>query len=140
LHDITNYIATQHQLNVRFFTLHPHGIGIFRLRNACQCDALLALNPHFIGHREVTFYPHDEASLNFRRMSFTRKCWIMLLGYPLDFKDATTLVKVCTPFARVLHWNSKATSMSSVLLKVLVADLLEVPRDVVIKIGHVKIC
>jgi hypothetical protein len=64
----------------------------------------------------------------------------MLLGYPLDFKDATTLVKVCTPFARVLHWNSKATSMSRVLLKVLVADLLEVPRDVVIKIGHVKIC
>jgi hypothetical protein len=52
LHDITNYIITQHQLNVRFFALHPHSIGIFRLRNTCLHDALIALNPHFIGHRE----------------------------------------------------------------------------------------
>jgi hypothetical protein len=122
IHDITNYIFTQYQLTVRFFALHPHGVGIFKLRNACQHDALLALNPHFVGHREVTFYPHDEASINFRRISFTRKCWIMLLGYPLDFKDVTTLVEVYTPFARVLHWNSKDTSMSRVLLKVLVED------------------
>jgi hypothetical protein len=35
LHDITHYIATEHQLNVRFFALHPHGSGVFRLRNAC---------------------------------------------------------------------------------------------------------
>jgi hypothetical protein len=60
----------------------------------------------------------------------------MLLGYPLDFKDATTLVEVCTPFARVLHWNSEDTSMSRVLLKVLVEDRREIPRDVVIKMGR----
>jgi hypothetical protein len=103
---------------------------------ACQRDALITLNPHFVGHREVTFYPHDEVPINFRRMSFSRKCWIMLLGYPLDFKDATTFVEVCTPFVRVLHWSSEDSSMSRVLLKVLVEDLLEVPRDVVIKIGR----
>jgi hypothetical protein len=126
----------QHQLNVRFFALHPHGVDIFRLRNACQRDALLALNLHFVGHREITFYPHDEVPINFRIMVFSKKCWIMLLGYPLDFKDATTLVEVCTPFARVLHWNSEDTSLSRVLLKVLVEDPLEVPRDVVIKMGR----
>jgi hypothetical protein len=60
----------------------------------------------------------------------------MLLGYPLDFQDVTTLVAVCTLFARVLHWNSEDTSMARVLLKVLVEDPLEVPRDVVIKMGH----
>jgi hypothetical protein len=60
----------------------------------------------------------------------------MLLGYPLDFKDATTLVEVCTPFARVLHWNSEDNSMSRVLLKVLVEDRREIPRDVVIKMGR----
>jgi hypothetical protein len=89
-----------------------------------------------VGHKEVTFYPHDEVPINFRRMSFIRKCWIMLLGCPLDFKDATTLVEVYTPFARVLHWNSEDTSMSRVLLKVLVEVPLEIPRDVVMKIGR----
>jgi hypothetical protein len=89
-----------------------------------------------VGHREVTFYLHDESPINFRRMSFSRKCWIMLLGYPLDFNDATTLVEVCTPFARVLHWNFEDSSLSRVLLKVLVEDPLEIPRDVVIKMGH----
>jgi hypothetical protein len=103
LHDITHYIAAEHQLNVRFFALHPHGIGIFRLRNACQRDALVALNPHFIGLREFSFYLHDEALINFRRMPFTRKFWIMLLDYPLDIKGSMTLVEVCAPFARVLH-------------------------------------
>jgi hypothetical protein len=136
LHDITNLVVTQYHLNVRFFALHTHGVGILRLRNACQRDALIALNPHLVGQREVTFFPHDEVPINFRRMSFTRKCWIMLQGYPLDFKDATTLVEVCTPFARVLHWNSEDTSMSRVLLKVLVEDHREIPRDVVIKMGR----
>jgi hypothetical protein len=60
----------------------------------------------------------------------------MLLGYPLDFKDATMLVEVCTPFAKVLHWNSEDSSMSRVLLKVLVEDMHGIPRDVVIKMGH----
>jgi hypothetical protein len=136
LHDITNYVVAQLQLNVRFFALHPHGVGILRLRNACQRDALITLNPHFIGQRQVTFYPHDKVPINFRRMSFTVKCWIILLGYPLDFKDATTLVEVCTPFARVLHWNSEDSSMSRVLLRVLVEDRREIPRDVVIKMGR----
>jgi hypothetical protein len=36
LHDITNYIVTQHQLIVGLFALHPHGIGIYKMRNACQ--------------------------------------------------------------------------------------------------------
>jgi hypothetical protein len=97
---------------------------------------MLALNLHFVGHRGISFYPHDEAPINFRRMAFTRKCWIMLLGYPLDLKDATMLVEVCTPFARVLHWNSEDTSSSRVLLKVLVEHPLEVPPDVVIKMGR----
>jgi hypothetical protein len=136
LHDITNYIVAQHHLTIKFFALHPHGVGIYKMRNACQRDALIALNPHLVGNTEVTFYPHDEAPLNFRRMAFPRKCWIMLLGYPLDFKDATTLVEVCTSFARVLHWNSEDTSMARVFLRVLVEDLLEIPRDVVIKMGR----
>jgi hypothetical protein len=60
--------------------------------------------------------------MNFRRTLFTRKCWIMLLGYPLDLKDTTILTQLCAPFAKVLHWHSDDGSLSMVLLKVLDED------------------
>jgi hypothetical protein len=77
----------------------------------------VALNPHFIGLRPVSFVPHDEAPMNFRSATFSRKSWIMLLGYPLDLKDSASITQACAPFARVLHWNSDDTSLSRVLLK-----------------------
>jgi hypothetical protein len=60
----------------------------------------------------------------------------MLLGCPLDFKDSTTLMEACAPFAKVLHWNSDDDSLSRVLLKVLVEDPLEIPRSIVMKLGR----
>jgi hypothetical protein len=136
MHTISQYIVQEVYLQVCFFALHPHGVGIFRLRSAVQRDTLLALNPHFIGHNHITFYPHDEDPMNFRRMSFSRKCWLLLLGYPLDFKDLSILSQACAPFAKVLYWNSDDQSLSRVLLKVLVEDPLEVPRSLVISNGR----
>jgi hypothetical protein len=88
MHTINQYIVQEVHLQVCFFALHPDGVVIFRLRNVVQKDTLLALNPHFI---DPSFYSHDEAPMNFRRMSFSRKCWLLLLGYPLDFKDLSIL-------------------------------------------------
>jgi hypothetical protein len=99
LHEINHHTVHEVQQQVHYFALHPHGVGIFMLRNACQRDTLIAQNPHFVGLKQVTFCPHDEAPMNFRRAAFIRKCWILLLGYPLDFKDSTILTQVCAPFA-----------------------------------------
>jgi hypothetical protein len=103
LHDINQHFTHEAKLLVRYFAIHPHGVGIFRMHNACQRDALIALNPHFIGLRQVSFVPHDEAPMNFRSVSFSRKSWIMLLQYPLDFEDSTSLTQACALFAHVIH-------------------------------------
>jgi hypothetical protein len=136
LHDITHYINVEVQQLVRSFAIHPHGVGIFRLSNATERDVLFTHSPHFIGNRQISFYPHDEALMNFRKVIFTRKCWIMLLGYPLDLKESIILTQVCAPFAKVLHWNNEDTSLSRVLLKVLIVDTLEVPRSLLITMGR----
>jgi hypothetical protein len=60
----------------------------------------------------------------------------MLLGYPLDLKEAPILTQVCAPFAKVLHWNNEDTSLSRVLMKILVEDVLDIPRSLVIKLGR----
>jgi hypothetical protein len=133
LHEINLYIAVEVRLHVRNFIIHPHGVGMFKLRNPMQRDNL---NPHFIADRQITFHPHDEAPINFRRFSFTRKCWILLLGFPLDFKNSDILTQVCAPFAKILYWNNEDVSLARVLVKVLVEDPLEVPRSLVIKMGR----
>jgi hypothetical protein len=86
LHDITHYINVEVQQLVRSFAPHPHGVGIFRMRNDVERDVLVSLNPHFIGNRQISFVPHDEAPMNFRSSTFTRKAWIMLL-VPPGLKD-----------------------------------------------------
>jgi hypothetical protein len=94
LHDITHYINVLVWQLVRSLALHPHGIGIFRLRNACERDTLVSLGPHFIGPRQINFVPHNEAPMNFKTCTSTRKCWVMLLGYTLDLKEAPILTQV----------------------------------------------
>jgi hypothetical protein len=96
----------------------------------------VVLNPHFISLRKVSFAPHDEVPMNFRLTTFSRKSWIMLLGYPLDLKDSASITQACAPFAHVLHWNYDDTSLSRVLLKVLIEYPLEVPRSLNIKLGR----
>jgi hypothetical protein len=75
--------------------------------------------------------------MNFRTITFTHKCWILLLGFPLDLKDSNIITRVCSLFAKVLHWNSKDPRRSRVL-KVLVEDPLEVPHSLVIKMVRVR--
>jgi hypothetical protein len=136
LHDITHYINVEVRQLVCSFALRPHEIGIFRLRNAVKRDVLVSTDPHFIGNRQISFVPHDEAPMNFRSATFTRKAWIMLLGYPLDLKTSEILTQVCAPFSKLLHWNHEDPSLTRGLLKVLIEDPLEVPRSFLIKVGR----
>jgi hypothetical protein len=135
-HDITHYFSVEVRQLVRSFAIHPHGIGIFKLKNACERDTLVALSLHFIGPRQISFVPHDEAPMNFRSCTFTRKCWVLLLGYLLDLKKSPIITQVYAPFVNVLHRNNEDTSISRVLLKILVEDILDIPRSLVIKLGR----
>ncbi|TVU01684.1 hypothetical protein EJB05_52841, partial [Eragrostis curvula] len=136
LQQIRNYIEIQARKVVHFFAPHPHGIGIFQLGSACQRDTLVLTSPHWVGPYQVTFVKHDAAPMNFRRSSFTRTCWVMLLGYPLDMKELRFLDQVCSCFGQLLQWNSDDNNPARVLVYVLVDDPLEIPRSIEIKHGR----
>jgi hypothetical protein len=34
-HDINQHLTHEVRLQVRYFAMHPHGVGIFRMCNAC---------------------------------------------------------------------------------------------------------
>ncbi|TVU03252.1 hypothetical protein EJB05_51223, partial [Eragrostis curvula] len=136
MEEICNYIEIQRRKVVRVYSPHPHGVGIYRLGDACQRDTLVLTSPHFIGLRQFNFVPHDEAPMNYRRSNFSRKAWLLLLGYPLDFKEMDIFKQITAPFGQLLYWNSVDRSLARVLIKVLIDDPLEVPRSIVIRIGR----
>jgi hypothetical protein len=86
MHDISQYVVQEVHQQVRLFALHPHGVGIFKLKNASQRDVLIALNPHMVGPREITFHPHDEAPLNFRKTVFFSQVLDCAPWLPAGFK------------------------------------------------------
>ncbi|GJN22737.1 hypothetical protein PR202_gb10332 [Eleusine coracana subsp. coracana] len=136
MHQIRDYIEIEVRKQVRHCSSHPHGIGIFQLHDACQRDTLVVMGPHVINGREFRFVRHDEAPMNHRRVVYTRKSWIMLLGYPLDLKENAIIKQVVAPFAQAFHWNSEDPSLTRLLLKCIIEDPLKVPRSVVIKMGR----
>ncbi|CAN6335394.1 unnamed protein product [Urochloa humidicola] len=134
--EIREYIEVQLRKQVRFHAPHPHGISLYQLRDACQRDTLIAMNPHRIGPLDFTFCKHDEAPVNFRRSAYTREAWLLLLGYPLDLKEIHFVEQVCAGLGQMLQWHSGDNNVGRLLVKVLIEDPLEVPRSLIIKHGR----
>lgn len=74
--------------------------------------------------------------MNQRRATYTRKPWIVILGYLLDLKEPEFVKQVVAPFAQDFHWNTTDRSLARILVKCVVEDPLDVPRSLVIKRGR----
>ncbi|TKW22794.1 hypothetical protein SEVIR_4G251401v4 [Setaria viridis] len=118
MHDIRDYITIEARKQVRLYSHHPHGIGIYQLRDVCQRDILVRSSPHWVGPHLVSFVNHDKAK-NYKRSPYSRTGWIMLLGYPLAYKESHFINQACSPFGKVIHWHHTDTSLGRVLVKAL---------------------
>ncbi|KAK3160566.1 hypothetical protein QOZ80_1BG0061260 [Eleusine coracana subsp. coracana] len=136
MHMIRHYIEVQHRKHVESFQRHPHGIGIFRLCDACERDTLVVTSPHRMGNFEFRFVKHDEATMNLHRSPFTRTCWVMLLGFPLDLRLVHFVDQVCSCFGQMLQWNPDDPNLARILVYVLVDNALDIPRSIAIKHGR----
>lgn len=95
----------------------------------------MVINLHWIGGHEVRFVRHGEVLMNVRSSPFTRKRWLLLLGYLLDFKDLQIFREVYSVFGQLMFWNMEDRSLAHVLVNVLIDDPLDVPHSLVIKHG-----
>ncbi|OEL13939.1 hypothetical protein BAE44_0025042 [Dichanthelium oligosanthes] len=136
LQEIRDYIEVQLRKQVRYHTPHRHDIGLYQLRDVCQRDTVIAMNPHWIGPLLFNFVKHDEAPKNFKRAPYNREAWIMMLGFPLDLREVHFIEQACAVFGQYLQWNGSDPNTARVLVKVLIDDLLEIPRSLILKHGR----
>jgi hypothetical protein len=97
MNQVTDYILETFHIPVRSRCRHPFGIGLFQLDTTFHKDLLFAANPHNIGGIEVNFVSHDHA-LNRRNWNYIRYGWIMLLGYPIDYRNLEHIDQAVAPF------------------------------------------
>jgi hypothetical protein len=62
---------------------------------------------------------------------FNRECWLMLLGFPLDYHSSEYLQAAIGSFGRLILWEENRHNVTRTLLRVRVTSLEEVPQFIV---------
>ncbi|RLN03176.1 hypothetical protein C2845_PM13G03640 [Panicum miliaceum] len=135
MHEVREYISVVARRQVVSFSPHPHGIGIYGFQSSCDRDNLVYNSPHWIGNRSFSLVNHDEA-MNCRRSVFARVGWVLLVDYPLDYKEPHFIHQACTLIGKVLQWHSNDTSKARLLVKFLIENVAVVPRVIKLKSGR----
>jgi hypothetical protein len=65
-------------------------------------------------------------------MNFNHECWLMLLGYPLDYSNTDSMQSFISSFDRMLLWENSRSHLARLLLRARVTDLQNVPHFLVI--------
>ena len=111
----------------------PLGLGLFQFEDPIQRECLILASPIQFGQGLLRVLKHDDAR-NLRSCPYTRECWIMFLGFPLDYQLLEFVRAAVAPFGRLISWL-EGPNKSRILAKclLLVPDL--VPRSLVVSQG-----
>jgi hypothetical protein len=82
----------------------------------------------------ITFVNHD-AGTNHRALKFNHDCWLLLLGYPLDYWNNENLEATISSFGRMLIWERDDKYLGKLIIKAKVTSLEDVPNFIVVTDG-----
>jgi hypothetical protein len=137
MNQVRDYIAHTFHILICSICRHPFGIGLYQLDITFDKDLVMAGNVHDINVIEVSFINHDHA-LNRRNWDYSRYGWIMLLGYPLDYRNLVHIDQAITSFGKMVTWHNNGRDFGYVLVKCLYTDPQIVPRSLVLKKGGIE--
>lgn len=127
---------TQHKRMI-YRSIQPCHLGqaYVRLSSASDRDALIRGSPHPWEGEDFTFVSHDDGR-NHRSLQFNHECWLMLLGFPLNYWHRENIELAIATFGRLLIWERDDTNLARIIIKVRVLSLPEVPRFIVVLDGE----
>jgi hypothetical protein len=131
VHEVVLEFIGDH-MHVRVRNIQPLLLGqaLVRFENAHDRDSLVINGPHPYGDVQFSFVHHNQAR-NWRLMNFNRECWLMLLGFPLDYWNHESIHSVIGVFGRVLLWENDKNHLARLLVRARVTDLQDVPHFIV---------
>lgn len=111
------------------------GQAYVRFRNAFDRDRLVSHDAYIFGDVSITFVEHIKGR-NWRAVNFNRECWLMLMGYPPDFREDEFVANTISTFGRVLFWVDDGRHLSRLLVRARVIDFETIPQFLVLTEGE----
>ncbi|TVU49835.1 hypothetical protein EJB05_01173, partial [Eragrostis curvula] len=112
----------------------PFAQAYVRFDRFSDRDRLIGLSPIPFGNVDVYLPAHDQGP-NHRRVQFNHVCWLLLIGFPLDYWSRQHIETAIASFGRLQAWEEDRAHLSRVLIKARVIDLPSVPKWIVISQG-----
>jgi hypothetical protein len=121
------------QLSIEVREIQPSHLGqaLVRFANAHDRDMLVNQSPHQFGDVLVHLVRHNQVR-SWRQINFNRECWLMLMGFPLDFWNHECIQNTLAAFGKVLLWENDQSFLTRLMVKARVTKLYDVPHFVVV--------
>jgi hypothetical protein len=82
----------------------PLGAVYVRFSHVRDRDRLIRDSPIPFGDVHMSFCKHNEG-VNWRRATFNRECWLLLVGPPLDYRFTEDLNAAFSDIGKLLLWE-----------------------------------
>jgi hypothetical protein len=132
---VLGLLVEDYELQVRDIQMCPFGRGqaFVRFARLSDRDGLIAHNPHHHLGFTLNFVQHNRGD-NARRVNFNRECWLMLIGYPPDYRSNEEIGDTIKSFGRLLFWQ-RDNVLARIIIKARVTDLADIPHYIIISEG-----
>jgi hypothetical protein len=127
---VREYLVEHRRLGVRDIQRSHLGQVLVQFSSVLERDNLVLLGPQQYLDASFTAQRHNDA-WNHRALYFNRECWLMLLGFPLDYRSSEYLQAAIGSFGRLILWEEDRRNVYRTLLRVRVTSLEEVPQFIV---------
>lgn len=120
-------------MEVRVACIQPSTLGqaLVKFEYLFDRDRLVFNSPHHFNGTQFTFVKHNEGR-NYRAVEFNRECWLMLMGFPLDYWNNASVQSANCFFGRVLAWEDDQNHLARLIVRAQVLDLERVPQFIVV--------
>jgi hypothetical protein len=99
------FLEDRRRILVREIQPSHLGQALVRLDSVHDRDLLVNSSPHQYGDVQISFARHNQGR-NWRALNFNRDCWLMLLGFPLDYWNLASIQNAISSFGRVILWEN----------------------------------
>ena len=88
---------------------------------------MVQLSPMVFGNIEIKFVKHDQGS-NWRAIDFNDDVWMLMMGFPDDYKTERHIHNAINDFGRVVLWEESEHFPGRVMVRARVTSVHEVPQ------------
>lgn len=92
------------------------GQALVRFDQVHDLDFYVHHSPFQYGDVAISFQKHNEGR-NYRSLNFNWECWLLLLGFPLDYWEHEYIDNAVASFGRLTFWEEDRRHMTRILIQ-----------------------